>query len=196
VVEETLLKKKKKRPSPGHYFFCSFPAPLRLLKVHLHSLVQLRRLLSFPLSHRSFSAESLQGHHLRRYLANLAGWIHCAPEIQAAMNDAERFHNTLNSDTLRDPYWWFSAYSIDEIWDSLALNIPFLNRQCKRVYRSLRRASIRVAVKNRQQCLTFGRMRSALASLLGTQRSSVLYDTLICDDGSYDADPVVTHQSI
>jgi hypothetical protein len=56
--------------------------------------------------------------------------------------------------------------------------------RCKRVYRSLRSASIRVAVKKRQLRLTSGRMRSALASLLVTQRSSFLYDTLLCEDGS------------
>jgi hypothetical protein len=39
-------------------------------------------------------------------------------------------------------------------------------------------------------------MCSALASLLGTQRSSFLYNTLLCEDGFYDADPVVIHRSI
>jgi hypothetical protein len=53
-----------------------------------------------------------------------------------------------------------------------------------------------VSVKRRQLRLTSGRMCSALASLLGTQRSSFLYDTLLCEDGSYDADPVVIHRSI
>jgi hypothetical protein len=102
VVEATLLKKNNKNKlSPGRYFFGSFPAPLRLLKIHLHSLVQLRRLLSFPLSHHSFSAGPLRGPRLRRYLAILAGWCYCAPEIQAAMDDAERFYNPLNSDTSR-----------------------------------------------------------------------------------------------
>jgi hypothetical protein len=193
VAEETLFKKKKK---PSRYFFGSFPAPLRLLKIHLYSLVRLRRLLAFPISPRSFSAGSLRGPRLRRYLAIVASWRHYAPEIQAAMDDAERFHNPLDSDTSRDPEWWFSARCVDEIWDSIALDIPFLNRRCKRVYRSLRSASIPFLVKRRQLRLTSGRMRSALASLLGTQRLSFLYDTLLCDDGSSNEDPVVIHRSI
>jgi hypothetical protein len=43
------------------------------------------------------------------------------------MDDAERFHNPLDSDTSRGPEWWFFARCIDEIWDSIALDIPFLN---------------------------------------------------------------------
>jgi hypothetical protein len=195
VAVETLFKKKKK-PSPGRYFFGSFPAPLCLLKIHLHSLVRLRRLLAFPLSLRFFSAVSLQGPRLRQYLAIVASWRYCAPDIQAAMDNAERFHNPLDSDTSRGPEWWFSARCVDEIQDSIALDIPFLNRQCKRVYRSLRSSSICGLIKRRQLRSTTGRMRSALASLLGTQRLSFLYDTLLCKDGSYDADPVVIHRSI
>jgi hypothetical protein len=129
VAEETLLKKKK--PSPGRYFFGSFPVPLRLLKVHLHSLVQLRCLLCFPLSPLSFSAGSLRGPRLRRYLVIVAGWRHCAQEIQAAMDDAERFRNPLDSGTSRGPNRWFSNRCVDEIQDFLALDSPVLNRRCK-----------------------------------------------------------------
>jgi hypothetical protein len=87
------------------------------------------------------------------------------------------------------------SLTIDEIRDSLDLDIPFLNQRCKRVYRSLRSTSIYVAVKERQLRLTSGRNCSALASFLGIQRSSFQYDTLLCKDGSY-ADPVVIHLSI
>jgi hypothetical protein len=87
----------------------------------------------------SFSGGSLRGGRLRRYLAILAGWH------QHAMDKSERFHNPLDSDTLRGPDWWFSARSVDELWDSLDTVIFFLNRRCKRVYRSLCSASIRLA---------------------------------------------------
>jgi hypothetical protein len=120
---------------------------------------------------------------------------HCGG-LETLCPGAERFHNPLDSDTSRGPEWWFSARCVDKIWDSIALEIPFLNRQCKRVYRSLRSAGIRVLAKRRQLRLTSGRMRSTLASLLGTQRFSFLYDTLLCEDGSNDADPVVIHRSI
>jgi hypothetical protein len=175
--------KEKKKASPGRYFFGSFPAPLRLLKIHLHMLVRLRRLLSFPLSYHSFFGGSLRGPRLRRYLNILAGWRRLAPAIQAAMDELERLHNPLDSDTSRGPDWWFSARSVDELQNSLDTDISFLNRRCK-VYHSLCNASIRLAVKKRQQRLTSGRMRSALAFLLGTQRSLFLYDPLLCKDVS------------
>jgi hypothetical protein len=33
-------------------------------------------------------------------------------------------------------------------------------------------------------------MRAALASLLGKYKNVFLYDTLLCEDGSFDADPI------
>jgi hypothetical protein len=39
-------------------------------------------------------------------------------------------------------------------------------------------------------------MRTALASLLGKHKSSFLYETLMCEDGSFDADPVVIHRQV
>jgi hypothetical protein len=101
------------------------------------------------------------------------------------MDKSKRFYNPFNSDSSRGPDWWFgldwwfSARSEDELRDFLYTDISFLNRCCKRVYRSLRSASIRLTVKKRQERLTFGHMRSTLASLLGTQRFSFLYVTLL-----------------
>jgi hypothetical protein len=39
-------------------------------------------------------------------------------------------------------------------------------------------------------------MRSALDSLLGRHKSAFLYETLMCVDGSFDADPVEIHRRI
>jgi hypothetical protein len=105
-------------------------------------------------------------------------------------------HNPLDADTSRGPDWWFHARDINEIRGSLELDIKKLNRRGKRSRRSLRSASIKDAVLKRQQQLTTGRIRQALASLLGKQRSSFLYDTLLCVDGSSDADPVEIHRRI
>jgi hypothetical protein len=56
VAEETLLKKKKK-PSPGRFFFGDFPIPLQLLKIHLYTLVRLRKILDVPLSYHSYNPD-------------------------------------------------------------------------------------------------------------------------------------------
>jgi hypothetical protein len=60
----------------------------------------------------------------------------------------------------------------------------------------MRSASIRAHVKKRQERLTTGRMRAALASLLGKYKNVFLYDTLLCEDGSFDADPIVIHRTL
>jgi hypothetical protein len=41
VTAETALLRSKKKHAPGRYFFGAFPIPLRLLKIHLHTLVRL-----------------------------------------------------------------------------------------------------------------------------------------------------------
>jgi hypothetical protein len=123
-------------------------------------------------------------------------WRKHAPGIFDGISPADQLHNPLDADTSRGPDWWFHDRDINEIKDSLELDIKMLNKRSKRSRRSLRSASIKAAVLKRQQQLTTGRMRQALASLLGKQRSSFLYDTLLCVDGSYAADPVEIHRRI
>jgi hypothetical protein len=103
------------------------------------------------------------------------------------MLEPDRLFNPLDAGTSRGPDWWFTARSAKEIRGNFALDIRTLNARCKRKYRSLRSASIRDQVLKRQERLLNGRMRIALASLLGKRKSSFLFDTLLCVDGSHDA---------
>jgi hypothetical protein len=112
------------------------------------------------------------------------------------MDLVNQLHNLLDSNTSRDPEWWFLARNVEEIWDLLELDIAALNKHYKRKYRSLRRSSIRDAVFKQKERLNTGRMRMALASFLGKHKQSFLYDTLHCADGSYEADPVEIHRQI
>jgi hypothetical protein len=112
------------------------------------------------------------------------------------MLEPNRLLNPLDAGTSRGPDWWFSACSAKEIRGNLALDIRTLNARYKKKYWSLRSASIRDQVLKRQERLLNGRMRIALASLLGKRNSSFLFDTLLCVDGCHDADPVLIHRTI
>jgi hypothetical protein len=162
VTAETALLRPKKKHAPGRYFFGAFPVPLRLLKMHLHILVRLRRLLKAPLSGRSYGTGSLRGPRLRRYLYIVAAWRDHAPGLHKDMLKPDRLLNPLDAGTSRVPDWWFSARSAKEIRGSLALDIRTLNARCKRNYWSLRSASIRDQVLKRPERLLNGRMRIAL----------------------------------
>jgi hypothetical protein len=47
------------------------------------------------------------------------------------MRLADQLHNPLDANTSRGPGWWFHARDINEIRDSLELNIKTLNRRAK-----------------------------------------------------------------
>jgi hypothetical protein len=196
VTAESALLRSKKKHAPGWYFFGAFPVPLRLLKMHLHTLVRLRRLLKAPLLRRSYRTGSLRGPRLRRYLYIVTAWRDYAPGLHGDMLEPDRLLNPLDAGTSRGPDWWFSARSAKKIRGNLALDIRTLNARYKRKYRSLCSASIKDQVLKRQEQLLNGRMRIALASLLGKRKSSFLFDTLLCVDGSHDADPVSIHRTI
>jgi hypothetical protein len=116
-------------------------------------------------------------------LAIVDPWRKHAPGIFDGINPVDQFYNPLDADTSWGPDWWFHARDITEIRDFLEMNIKSLNGRCKWSRRSLRSVSIKDAVLKRQQQLTTGRIRQALTSLLGKQRSSFLYDTLLCVNG-------------
>jgi hypothetical protein len=110
------------------------------------------------------------------------------------MSEEDQILNPLDGDTSRGPNFWFKVRNIDKMWDLLRLDIRHLEKRAKGTVRSMRSASIRAHVKKRQERLTTGRMRAALASLLGKYKNVFLYDTLLCDDGSFD--PFVIHRTL
>jgi hypothetical protein len=196
VAEETLLKKKKK-PSPGRFFFGNFSVPLQLLKIRLRTLVRLRNILDVPLSYHSYNPDGrVKGPRLRRYLKTLSSWRDHAPAMHASMSEEDQILNPLDGDTSRGPDFWFKVRNIDKMRDLLRLDIRHLEKRAKGTVRSMRSASIRAHVKKRQERLTTGRMRAALASLLGKNKNVFLYDTLQCEDGYFDADPIVIHRTL
>jgi hypothetical protein len=196
VAEETLLKKKKK-PSPGRFFFEDFPVPLQLLKIHLHTLVRLRKILDVPLSYHFYNPDGrVKGPRLRRYLKTLSSWRDHAPAMHASMSEEDQILNPLDGDTSRGADFWFKVRNIDKMRDLLRLDIRHLEKRAKGTVRSIRSASIQAHVEKRQERLTSGRMRAALASLLGKYKNVFLYDTLQCEDGSFDADPIVIHRTL
>jgi hypothetical protein len=196
VVEETLLKKKKK-PSPGRFFYGDFPVPLQLLKIHLHTLVGLKKILDVPLSYHSYNPDGrVKCPRLRRYLKTLSSWRDHAPAMHASMSEEDQILNPLDGDTSRGPDFWFKVRNIDKMQDLLRLDIRHLEKRAKGTVRSMCSAFIRAHVKKRQERLTTGRMRAALASLLGKYKNVFLYDTLQCEDGSFDADPIVIHRTL
>jgi hypothetical protein len=196
VAEKKLLKPKKK-VSKGIYFFGAYPIPLQMLKTHLHCLVRLQMLLDHPLSCNSYKADgSLKSPRLRCYLKRLAVWIDHAKSIFDKMDHGDQLRNPINGDTAHDPEWWHTSHDVNKIRDALDTDIAYLRRRAKRQYRSIRNAIIKSNVAKRQANILTGRMRSALASLLGRHKSAFLYKTLICVDGSFDADPVKIHRRI
>jgi hypothetical protein len=92
------------------------------------------------------------------------------------MTEADQIINPLDGDTSRGPDFWFSVRNIDKMRDLLRLDIRHLEKRVKGTVRSMRSASIRAHVKKRQERLTTGRMRAALASLLGKYKNVFLYD--------------------
>jgi hypothetical protein len=188
-VAESILLKPKKKLSPWRYFFGAFPVPLRLLKIHLHCLIRLRRLLYIPLSHRSYNANGfLKGPRLSRYLAIVAIWRNHAPAgIHTVMDLVDQLHNPLDPGTSSGGSSPAMLKKSGIFWNSTSQR---LKKCCKQKYRSLRSSSIRDAVLKREKRLHTNIMRMALAFLLSKQKQSFLYDTLHCADGSYDADPV------
>jgi hypothetical protein len=164
--------------------------------MHLHTLVRLWRLLKAPLLGRSYGTGSLCDPRLRRYLYIVAAWRDHTPGLHGDMLEPNRLLNPLDAGTSRSPDWWFSARSAKEIRGNLALDIRTLNARYKRKYWSLRSASIRDQVLKRQERLLNGRMRIALVFLLGKRKSSFLFETLLCVDGSHDADPVSIYRTI
>jgi hypothetical protein len=74
------------------------------------------------------------------------------------------------------------------------VDIKSLNRRCKQLRWSLRSASIRNVVLKKQHQLTTSRRRQGLASLMRKHRSTFFYDTLLCADESFDAEPVEIHR--
>ena len=196
TAEEHFSKGPKKRSSPGRYFFGEFPVPLQLLKIHLHTLILLRRLLAKPLSSQSYRDGSICGPRLREYLIIISSWRDHAIPLHRDLSETDRFRNPLDGGTSRDTEWWYRARSPTIIWDALVEDIAALNRRSKVRYRSLRSESIREAVKKREQNIKNNRIRQALASLLGTHKPAFLYDTMACADGSLEADPVEIHRML
>jgi hypothetical protein len=97
ATAETALLRPKKKHAPIWYFFGAFPAPLRLLKMHLHTLVRLWRLLKAPLSGRSYGTGSLRGPRLRRYLYIVAAWRDHAQGLHGDMLEPDRLLNPLDA---------------------------------------------------------------------------------------------------
>ena len=191
AILETLSKGKRRRPSPGRYFFGDFPAPLRLVKTHLHALIRVRRMLSRL---KMAPSSVLTGRRLTRYFSCLHTWHKFGPSMREDMTEAEKEAYPLDSGTSRDPDWWGRARQVSDIQQALDSDIRFLNRRLKRKRRHLLSASIRDYVRLREEKLDSNRMKAAFASLLGKQRSHYQYDTLEMPDGLLSTDPVEIHR--
>lgn len=191
IAIETLLQKKVK-PSPGRYFYGDFPPALQLLKIHLHSLVRLRRLL-LTIRPRQQTAR-LTGKTLGRYLAIINDWRQAELLIRPTMSEDELPLNPPDGDTGHTYSWWVQHRIRSDLIQSLDQDIAHLNRRCKRKYRQLRNRRIREAVHKRNANISSNRLKAAFVSLLGNQRSSYNYDTLLEADGSLQTDPVKIHR--
>jgi hypothetical protein len=112
------------------------------------------------------------------------------------MSEEDQILNPLDGDTSRGPDFWFKVRNVDKMRDLLRLDIRHLEKRAKGTVRLMRSASIQTHVKKRQERLTTGRTRAALASLLGKYKNVFLYETLQCEDGSFDADPIVIHRTL
>ena len=191
-----LLTTKKKSPSPGRYFFGAFPAPLRLVKVHLHSLVRIRRFLH-QASRRlpPSSTQVLTGKLLRRYHTILRPWKDQRPILLDKFSEDERAANPTDGGTGRDVHWWAHPAPIHTLQSALDQDMAWLNRCTKRKHRHLLSVKIKDSIRARELKITSNRLKSVFESLLGKQRSHYLYDTLQDGpDGSLLTDPVDIHR--
>jgi hypothetical protein len=90
------------------------------------------------------------------------------------MDHGDQLRNSIDGDTAHDPEWWHTFRDVNKIRDALDTEIAHLRRRAKRQYRSLRSTSIKANVAKRQANILTGRMRSAMASLLGRHKSYFL----------------------